>query len=326
MIAINSNIADPYLNHAVEEVLLSGTHEDCFVLWKNQPCLLIGKNQNTYSEINTEYVRANNIAVVRRPTGGGTVYNDDGNLNFTFITSRKSAEFADFEKFTGPVVAALRALGVPAEYRGRNDLLIDGKKFSGNAQCWMADKVLHHGTLLYNSDLGAMQNALNVSGLKLLSKSIKSVSARVTNISAHMQNPPDIYLFKDYLFEFIVRYTGASVLSLTPQQLQAANDIADAKYRLHSHNYGVNDKFDIIRQKKFDAGLIAAEINVFGGKIKAVKFSGDYFSRFEQQGLVDILTGIDYDYQSVLNTLQGVEDLDGYFSKIDACQLASVII
>jgi lipoate-protein ligase A len=181
---INESV-NPYYNLALEEYLLKETDpgDDLFMLWQNRPAIIVGRNQNTWDEINLDFVRKNNIAVVRRMTGGGAVYHDLGNLNFTFIARdrKESSAILDFARFARPVVDALRELGVPAEFSGRNDIVVDGAKVSGNAQYRYKDLVLHHGTLLFDSRIEDMVQALNVSKDKIASKGVASVRSRVAS-------------------------------------------------------------------------------------------------------------------------------------------------
>lgn len=324
MIAINSTVTDPYLNHAIEEVMLQ-KEDECFILWKNAPCILLGKNQNAYSEINTEYIRLNNISLVRRITGGGTVYNDFGNLNFTFIAKRESVDFADFKRFTVPVIAALQKLGIPAEFKGRNDLVIEDKKFSGNAQCWLKDKVLHHGTLLFNTDLTALAKSLNVSKLKLLSKGIQSTKSRVCNISDYINTQMDIYQFKEYLFNEVAISLNADIYNLTNEDISKAQIIADEKYRKDSWNYNEKNNFSILKEDKFAGGILSSEILVKDGFIENIVFYGDFFSVKDSSEISAILKGSEYSYETIRQTLSKI-DLDNYFKNITIEEILSIII
>jgi lipoate-protein ligase A len=197
MLLIYNDKTNPYFNLAMEEYLLKNFNEDLFILWRNESSVIVGKNQNTLSEINLEYIKENNIPVVRRQSGGGAVFHDLGNINFTFIANDNNS-FSDFKRFTQPIIDLLKTLDINAEFSGRNDLLIDGKKFSGNAQYNYKNKVMHHGTLLFSSQIGDLSNALKVKPIKFEGKGIKSVKSRVTNISEHLKYDIDILEFKDF--------------------------------------------------------------------------------------------------------------------------------
>ncbi len=196
MLYINNTNTNPYFNLAAEEYMLKEFNEDCFMLWRNEPSIIVGKNQNTLSEINLDYVEMNNIPVVRRLSGGGTVFHDLGNLNFTFIKNGSEENFNNFQKFTLPILKVIKSLNINAEFSGRNDLTIDGKKFSGNAQYNFKNRILHHGTLLFASDITDLSKALQSKPLKFEGKGIKSVLSRVTNISSHLKYPISIMDFK----------------------------------------------------------------------------------------------------------------------------------
>ncbi len=191
-------------NMAAEEYILKNFVDDVFMLWQADKTVLIGKNQNTRKEIDIQYVEANDIKVIRRLSGGGAVYNDLGNTNFAFISTDSGDSFANFRKFTAPIIDLLKKLGVPAEFSGRNDLLVDGKKFSGNAQFKHKNRLLHHGTLLFSSNMEQLGKALSPDMLKFKSKGIKSVKSRVTNISEHLQETMSVKQFMALANEHIL--------------------------------------------------------------------------------------------------------------------------
>lgn len=206
MIRIINEHRDPRINLAVEEYALNylDPNEEYVILWQNEPTVVVGRNQNTVAEVNGPFIKERGIHVVRRLSGGGAVYHDLGNLNFTFIVDAQKERVSNFEYFTRPVIEALASFGVKAEFSGRNDITIDGKKFSGNAQYWSKNRLLHHGTILFNSDLDVVGQALNVQADKLQSKGVKSVRSRVTNIYPYMPNPISIEEFKAVLLEFLI--------------------------------------------------------------------------------------------------------------------------
>lgn len=206
MIRIVNDHTDPRINLAVEEYALNylDPGEEYVILWQNEPTVVIGRNQNTLAEVNGPFIKERGIHVVRRLSGGGAVYHDLGNLNFTFIVDAEKERVSNFEYFTRPVIQALASLGVQAEFSGRNDITIDGKKFSGNAQYWSKGRLLHHGTILFNSDLAVVQEALNVKVDKLQSKGVKSVRSRVTNIYPYLKTPITIEEFKEVLWQYLI--------------------------------------------------------------------------------------------------------------------------
>ena len=186
MLCIKDSHTDPYFNIAADEYALKYLEDDCFMLWRNEPSIIVGKHQNTLAEINVDYVMKNNIKVVRRISGGGAVFHDLGNLNFTFVKNAGEDAQGDFRKFTQPILDVLQSMGINAKFEGRNDLTIDGKKFSGNAESIWKNRVLHHGTLLFSAVMTDLSAALKVNPLKFQDKAVKSVRSRVTNISEHL--------------------------------------------------------------------------------------------------------------------------------------------
>ncbi|MCJ7688467.1 MAG: lipoate--protein ligase, partial [Clostridiaceae bacterium] len=275
MIIINNTNINPYFNMAVEEYILKEFKEDCFMLWRNEPAIIVGKNQNTLSEINLEYIQANNIPVVRRLSGGGTVFHDLGNLNFTFIKNNSDENFNNFRKFTLPILNVLKSLNVNAEFSGRNDLTIEGKKFSGNAQYNYKNRVLHHGTLLFSSDISNLSKSLQAKPLKFQDKSIKSAISRVTNINSHLKEPLSIMDFNALITNYIITEdSSASLYEFTDYDLSNINKLREEKYSTWEWNFGHSPKYNFINEKKFPFGTVECNMEVDHGIIKAIKIYG----------------------------------------------------
>jgi lipoate-protein ligase A len=275
---IRSDRTDPYYNLALEEYLFKYLEDDIFMLWQNNRTIVIGNYQNTLEEISCSYVKENDIHVVRRMSGGGAVYHDLGNINFTFITRESESGTFDFAYFTKAVIKTLEEYGIRAEFTGRNDLTIEGKKFSGNAQYRRAGRILHHGTILFNSDLEAVVKALNVSDVKIQSKAIQSVKERVTNVKEHLKQPTTIESFMDSLVRQVSRENEMYPLYLTKEEERMIKDLRNQKYATWEWNYGVSPGCDLIKRKKHNSGMVETRINIERGKISTFKYYGDFFA------------------------------------------------
>ena len=276
---LESPSRDPYFNLALEEYVFErmDKSKSYFLLWQNDNTIVVGKYQNTAEEIDQAYVDAHHIRVARRLSGGGAVYHDRGNLNFTFIVDRADAPGLNFKVFVRPVVEALARFGVHAAFTGRNDLTIDGMKFSGNAQYARRGRLLHHGCIMLDSNLTSVADALRVKEAKFASKAVKSVRSRVTTINAHAPAPISMEDFKRALKECAMASGELEPCTLTEEDLAAIRKLRDEKYATWAWNYGFSPAYDMRREMKFPAGLVTAHLSAEGGKIKAVRFYGDFF-------------------------------------------------
>lgn len=311
---IDNTSIDPYFNLAAEEYLLKHTEEEYFSLWRDEPCIIVGKNQNTLSEINTDYVKENNIKVVRRLTGGGAVFHDLGNINFTFIVNDNHS-YNDFYKFVKPIIEVLRQLGVEAEFSGRNDMLIEGKKFSGNAQCKYKNRVMHHGTLLFSSNMADLSGALKPKAVKFSDKSVKSVASRVTNISEHLPKALDVLEFKEAIFKYIIAEEGKEVENFSKEEVQIINKLKEEKYSTWQWNYGKSPRYNFYNEKKFPAGTVEVTLQVTSGCIENIKIYGDFFGKLDIQGLEEYLEGKPHNEEDIRKALIDL-DLDSYITNI----------
>ena len=279
MFYLESPSRDPYFNLALEEYVFErmDKSKSYFMLWQNDNTIVVGKYQNTAEEIDQAYVDAHGIRVARRLSGGGAVYHDKGNLNFTFIVDRADAPGLNFKIFVEPVIQALARFGVHAAFTGRNDLTIDGMKFSGNAQYARRGRLLHHGCIMLDSNLTSVADALRVKEAKFASKAVKSVRSRVTTINAHAPAPISMEDFKGALKECAMASGALEPYTLTEEDLAAVRKLRDEKYATWAWNYGCSPAYDMRREMKFPAGLVTAHLSAEGGKIKAVRFYGDFF-------------------------------------------------
>ncbi len=313
MLCIYLESTKPQFNLATEEYFLKKRTEDCFILWRNEPSIIVGKHQNTQAEINAAYVKDNNINVVRRLSGGGAVFHDLGNLNFTFIKSGNSDEqLIDFHKYTLPILEVLLKMGINAEFQGRNDLVINGLKFSGNAEHVHKNRILHHGTLLFSSKIADLSAALKVDPLKFQDKAVKSVRSRVTNISEHLKNNMNVLGFKDLLMDHILEmYSEAVAYTLTDEDIKGINKIKSERYDKWEWNFGQSPKYSLRKLAKTTGGFVEFDLNVVNGLITEAKIFGDFFNHSDPAELEHALEGTPHDYHSVKEKLSEFE-IDNY--------------
>jgi len=264
---------DPYFNLASEEYLLFHENEPCFMLWQNERSVILGRNQNAYAEIDRTFTEANHIHVVRRLTGGGAVFHDIGNVNYTFIVPEEKEYVLNFQHFATPILHALRTIGVEATLSGRNDLLVDGKKISGNAQCVMNGKILHHGTLLFSTDLEAMQGALRVDPNKIASKGIKSVRSRVANLSSYL---PSLTV-TDFMHHLAKAMDG-EIINFSDSDMANIAALATGKYRTWEWNFGTSKEFGTSVKGRFEGGSVSLSYTATAGILREVQICGDFFA------------------------------------------------
>lgn len=328
MIFIENRSTDPCFNLAMEEyVLMNLTQlDDVFFLWQDEPTVVVGKNQNTIEEINRSYIKEQDVNVVRRLSGGGAVYHDLGNLNFTFIVNEEHKNSFDFQKFTRPVIEALDTIGIKAENNGRNDITIEGRKFSGNAQYRYHNRLLHHGTLLFDSRLEDMVEALNVSEDKISSKGIKSVRSRVTNISEHLQKAMDVSEFREILKNAIWKSAEQAIeYKLSESDLKVIENLRDNKYRSWEWVYGSSPAFNLQRSRRFDWGNLDIRLNVKNGYIADCAFYGDFFTNADISELGRKLSAAAMEEDSLRQKVREI-DLRSYLPAIDEEEFITLLL
>ncbi len=307
MLCIYSESTDPYYNLAAEEYLVREFSDEIFMLWRNDNTIVVGRNQNTLSEINYDYVKEHDVRVVRRMSGGGAVYHDMGNVNFTFVLNSDD-DFSNYEKFTRPVISFLKTLGAEAELKGRNDLVIDGKKISGNAQYMYKNRIMHHGTLLYSAQQKNISEALRVSPDKIQSKGIQSIRSRVTNISSYIENPPTPEVFIQKFADYVVKHTeNCQSYDLTRHDA-AIRKLRDEKYATWEWNFGNSPKYAYTRRERFPFGGVEVHMDIDSASvIQNVKLYGDFFSRLPVSELEQLLIGVRHEAGAIREALKGHE-------------------
>ena len=319
---------DPRVNLAIEEYLIKNIApgKDILLFYINLPSIIIGRNQITVQEINVDYVEANDILVVRRLSGGGAVYHDLGNLNFSFIAPNSPDNFHNFRKFTQPVVDVLQKMGVPAELSGRNDVLADGKKISGNAQYVSGARMVSHGTLLWDTDLSRVGEALKVKPGKFESKGIQSVRSRVANITEFLpENSLDIMGFRQMIIDGVFDGGAVKQYKLTDSDWKKIEQISRDRYHDWDWNYGKSPAFAINREIRYGGGTIEAWLDVSkGGVIKHIRFFGDFFGQRDVSELEQTLAGTLYQPSALREALEEIAVGD-YFVNFSRQELLDLL-
>ena len=287
------------------------------MLWQNDNTIVIGRHQNTAAEINQEYVDNHRVNVVRRLTGGGAVFHDTGNLNFTFIQNvEPGKKEIDFLKYLQPIVDALQSLGVPVAFSGRNDLVINGQKISGNAMTFFGNRVLEHGTLLFSSQMSDLANALKADPDKFIDKAVKSVRSRVTNISDHLPHPMTVLEFRDYLMDYIMKDNQLSgIQNLTKEEEAIVNRLMEEKYQTWEWNYGKSPEYSMNKKIRTKGGTVQVIADIRDGHLRDLQFYGDFFGEKDPQELINQLIGLRLDKATLTTSLANI-NINDYFHNV----------
>lgn len=312
----NENTTDPRLNLAIEEYTLRHvqTDEPILLFYINEPAVIIGRNQNTLEEIDPDYIKEEGIHVVRRLSGGGAVFHDLGNLNFSFMTNGRD-DFHNFAKFTGPVIETLNALGVPAALQGKSDIVVNGKKISGNAQYATPQRMFSHGTILFDTNLEMMLRALNPRQMKIESKAVQSIRSFVTNIREQLPQDMSITDLKQAILETIAQEEPLQMRQLTADDWLAIEQLKEERYGHWDWNFGASPKFNVQSNGQFPSGKIDVRLDVEKGRIQAARIFGTFAGRRDIAELQDKLIGLRYDKEALALALQD-EDLSSYFGEL----------
>lgn len=323
---LNIHTTDPHWNLALEQYVFDNLPKDrvWLMLWQNDNAIIIGKHQNTLAEINEAFVRSHGIRVVRRLSGGGAVYHDMGNLNYTLIADEDS-DTMDFGRFCRPVIRALQKCGIKAELNGRNDMTIDGKKFSGNAQYRKNGRVMHHGTLLFDANPAVLSEALQVDEEKIRAKGVKSVRSRVTNIRPHLPKDMTLSQFRALLLESILEEMPGNEYTLTSADLAAVEVIRRERYGTWDWNYGRSPACDVQKKRRFEGcGTVEAFLSLKQGCITDISFRGDFFNPEDPAALCQMLVGVAAE-PSALKTALSAINAGRYFYGLSTEQLVDLI-
>lgn len=325
---LNLKTTDPAFNLAAEQYIFEKLPADrmYFMLWQNDNAVIIGKYQNTLAEINEKSVQENGIKVVRRLSGGGAVYHDLGNLNFTFIADAGETDELNMRVFCLPIVKALAKLGITAEINGRNDITIDGRKFSGNAQYMRSGRVMHHGTIMFNSDLDMVQKALNVDPSKIESKGRKSVRSRVTNIKEYLREDISLAEFRALLLRSILEDNPGEEYIFSAEDIRAIEQLKKARYDTWDWNYGRSPECSMQKSARINGvGRINAFITTDHAVVTALEFRGDFFSTEEPAILASRFIGQRADREGYKKALEEVE-VSQFFSGLKKEDLIDLLL
>ncbi len=307
----NKGITDPRINLAIEEYALKTMDVDkdsFFLFYINEPAIIIGKNQNTIEEINTDFVDINGIHVIRRLSGGGAVYHDLGNLNFSFLTKDDGDSFRNFKKFTQPIVDALKDMGVDAELSGRNDILAEGRKISGNAQFTTKGRMFSHGTLMFDTEIDAVVSALKVRKDKIESKGIKSIRSRVANITEFLEQKTTIEEFRLTLLHSIFgSEENVKEMVLTEEDWTNIKELSKERYGNWDWNYGKSPAFNMSHSERFPTGGIDVRLQVKNGLIEDAHIYGDFFGVGDVADIESRLIGVSYDKAAISEAIGDLE-------------------
>lgn len=325
-IIINNNVK-PYFNLALEEYLLKEFDSNCFMLWRNEPCIVVGRNQNTLTEIDFEYVKERGIKVVRRLSGGGAVFHDLGNINFTFIINNAQNSFYDFRKCTTPIIEFLDTLGIKAELSGRNDLIIagTGQKFSGNAQYRYKGRLLHHGTILFNATINDMTASLKVNPGKLDSKGVKSVSSRVTNIQNHLSQPLTVEEFEIMISNYMASKQNYTVYNLTSVDVEKVTQLVKEKYSTWEWNYGVSPEYNLRKEGRFAGGSVEVYLKVKDEIIKNIRIIGDFFGKCDIGVIEQALIGARHKKKEIMAVISQYKFQD-YIADVSSAEFVGLLL
>ncbi len=314
MLIFKRPFTDPYLNIAAEEYFVKHSSEDMCMIWVNEPSVIIGKHQNAFAEINYPYVRAENIPLIRRISGGGAVYHDSGNLNFTFIKKTEKTNQVDFSRFTSVIVAFFKSFGLEINVSKRNSLFIGNRKFSGHAEHIFHERVLHHGTILFNTNLEALQNSLNP-GINYAGKAMASVRDEVLNIASLLPYNMDINQFSEKLVTWLrAYYPESNAYEMNQDELKAIHQLAETKYKTWQWNFGYSPAYSFSVRIPLLSGTSSAAAKVENGRFVQI----DQPSGNNDLQLTEIL-------QSMIGLLHNEDEIRLFVEKnIKTLELAGV--
>ena len=316
---------NPYYNMAFDEYCLESLpiDEPVFFLWQNRPAVIVGFNQEVNTEVNLDYLKENGIDLVRRVTGGGAVYHDLENLNYTIVGRSEDLE-RDYPEYASLLAKALQTLGVPATLSGRNDILVEGRKVSGFAKRVCKNRLMVHGTLMYNVDVDVLTHVLNPSTTKLQSKGIASVRSRVTNLCNYLPELSDIQAFKNRLEEILSNNYSDAEYKLSETDLAYIQQLTDEKFATWEWNYGRSPKATLVHSARLACGTVEIHLTLAENRIASCRFGGDFLGNLPASDVEKALTGIPYEINEIRKCLSKLE-ISRYFDRVSADNLLEMM-
>ena len=317
---------NPYYNMAFDEYCLESLsiNEPVFYLWQNRPAVIVGFNQEVNTEVNLDYLKGNGIDLVRRVTGGGAVYHDLGNLNYTIVGRSEDLE-RDYPEYASIMAKALQSLGVPATLSGRNDILVEGRKVSGFAKRVCKNRLMVHGTLMYNVDVDVLTKVLNPSNTKLQSKGIASVRSRVANLCEYLPNIPDIQTFSKQLEEILSHHYQDTEYQLSEEDLANIQLLTDQKFATWEWNYGRSPKATLTHSARLACGTVEIHLTLAENRISSCRFGGDFLGNLPATDLESALIEVIYDTENIQKRLSSFTISD-YFDGVAMEELIKLIL
>ena len=317
---------NPYYNMAFDEYCLESLsiNEPVFYLWQNRPAVIVGFNQEVNTEVNLDYLKENGIDLVRRVTGGGAVYHDLGNLNYTIVGRSEDLE-RDYPEYASIMAKALQKLGVPATLSGRNDILVEGRKVSGFAKRVCKNRLMVHGTLMYNVDVDVLTKVLNPSNTKLQSKGIASVRSRVANLCEYLPNVPDIQTFSKQLEEILSHHYQDTEYQLSEEDLANIQQLTDKKFATWEWNYGRSPKATLTHSSRLACGTVEIHLTLTENRISSCRFGGDFLGNLPATDLESALIEVIYDTENIEKRLSSFTISD-YFDGVTVEELIKLIL
>ena len=316
---------NPYYNMAFDEYCLESLpiDEPVFFLWQNRPAVIVGFNQEVNTEVNLDYLKENGIDLVRRVTGGGAVYHDLENLNYTIVGRSEDLE-KDYPEYASLLAKALQTLGVPATLSGRNDILVEGRKVSGFAKRVCKNRLMVHGTLMYNVDVDVLTHVLNPSTTKLQSKGIASVRSRVANLCEYLPEIPDIQTFSQRLEEILSNNYTDTEYQLTETDLANIQRLTDKKFATWEWNYGRSPKATLVHSARLACGTVEIHLTLAENRIASCRFGGDFLGNLPASDVEKALTGIPYEINEIRKCLSKIE-ISRYFDRVSVDDLLEMM-